>query len=230
MSFLNLVVSKIKKKEYKLDGTIQLQDMMIIVFIRLMALIRANFRLIGVKKASRIIFFKKGISLQAKRKIEFGKAVTVGKEVNINALSKKGVKIGDNVSIGDYSIISCTGILSKVGVGFSIGKNSSFGEFCYFGSAGGITIGENVIMGQSIRFHSENHLFDRTDILIKDQGVSNKGIKVGDNCWIGAGAVFLDGISIGDGCVIGANSLLNKDIPPNSVVVGNPAKIIKKRE
>ena len=93
-----------------------------------------------------------------------------------------------------------------------------------------IEIGRDVIMGQNVRFHSENHNFDDIEVPIRFQGVTNKGIKIGNNCWIGSGVVFLDGINVGDGCVIGANTLVNKDIPDNVIAVGNPARIIKYRD
>lgn len=229
MKMLNFLISKIKKRDYELDSNIRFIDIFFIVLNRLCGIIRANIFLLGSKKNSRILFLDKGVSIQARRKIVFGKGIRLGKSVKINAISKDGVTIGDNVNIGDYSIISCTGILSKIGIGFSIGKNSGCGEFSYFGSAGGITIGNNVIMGQNVRFHSENHIFNQTDIPIREQGVTNKGIIIGNDCWIGAGAVFLDGVVVGDGCVIGANSVVNKNIPANSIAVGNPAKIVKMR-
>ena len=80
-----------------------------------------------------------------------------------------------------------------------------------------------------MRFHASNPKFDNLDEPIKNQGVECRGIYVGNNCWIGAGAVLLDGVTVGDGCVIGANAVVTKDIPDNSVVVGSPAKIIRKR-
>jgi acetyltransferase-like isoleucine patch superfamily enzyme len=61
------------------------------------------------------------------------------------------------------------------------------------------------------------------------QGVTHKGILIDEDCWIGAGTVFLDGVRVGKGCVIGANTIVNKDIPAYSVAVGNPVKIIKNR-
>ena len=61
-------------------------------------------------------------------------------------------------------------------------------------------------MGQNIRFHSENHNYKDINIPIRMQGVTNKGIKIGNDCWIGAGVVFLDGVVVGNGCVIGANN------------------------
>ncbi|WGX75703.1 acyltransferase [Paraclostridium bifermentans] len=83
-------------------------------------------------------------------------------------------------------------------------------------------------MGQNIRFHSENHNYSDINMPIRAQGVTNKGIKIGNDCWIGAGAVFLDGAELGDGCVVASNSVVNKRIDNNSIIAGMPAKIIKK--
>ena len=57
----------------------------------------------------------------------------------------------------------------------------------------------------------------------------HKGIKIGNNCWIGAGAVFLDGAELGDGCVVGANTVITKKFEKNSVIVGIPGKVAKIR-
>lgn len=143
---------------------------------------------------------------------------------------KSGVILGDHVVLGRNTRIECTGSLQHVGIGIKIGNDTSFGSDCYFGAAGGIEVGSNVVAGQYIRFHSENHNYDDLDVLIKDQGVSHKGIRVGSNCWIGAGAVFIDGAELCDGCVVAANAVITKKFPPNSVVGGVPAKIIKMRE
>ncbi len=56
-----------------------------------------------------------------------------------------------------------------------------------------------------------------------------KGIKIGNNCRIGAGVVFLDGAELGDGCVVAANAVVTKKFPDNSVIGGMPAKLIKER-
>lgn len=176
-----------------------------------------------------MLFIGRRVILKNKNAIELGNGVTLGNYVSLDGLSKEGLKIGNNVNIGSYTIIACSGSLKHLGKGMTIGDNSGIGDFSFFGAAGGIRIGKNVIMGQNVRFHSENHNFDRLDIPIKEQGVTNKGIIVGDDCWIGSGAVFLDGVKVGEGSVIGANTLVNKDIPPFSVAVGNPVKIVKNR-
>ena len=53
-------------------------------------------------------------------------------------------------------------------------------------------------------------------------------IKIGNGCWLGGGVIILPGVTIGDGCVIGGGSVVTKDIPPNSLAVGNPCRVIRK--
>ena len=66
-------------------------------------------------------------------------------------------------------------------------------------------------------------------MLIREQGVTHKGIKIGNNCWIGAGAVFLDGAEIGDGCVVAANAVVTKKFLSNVVLAGMPAQVVKRK-
>lgn len=229
MSLINKLISIIKKHDYVIDENIKLSSFIVIVLIRSIELIRGTIKCLFIGSKGRITFIGKKVKLVHSSQIKLGSSVTISNYAEIDALSIKGVSLGDNVKIGDYTIIRCTGSLKKIGQGFKMGNNCGTGDFCFFGAAGGIDIGNNVIMGQNVRFHSENHNFDRTDIPIKEQGVTNIGIIVGDDCWIGSGVVFLDGVKVGNGCVIGANTLVNKDIPEYSIAVGNPVKVVKNR-
>jgi len=229
LSLFNLIISRLKGIEYKLDPIISTSDIFSIVFFRLISLWRGIYRRIGIKKCGKVLFIGKKVKIRHKKAIELGNGVSLEDYVYLDGLSKGGLKIGDNVKIGSYTIIACSGSLKHLGIGIEIGDNSGVGDHCFFGAAGGIKIGNNVIMGQNIRFHSEGHNFDKLDIPIKQQGVTNKGITIGDDCWIGSGAVFLDGVQVGEGCVIGANTLVNKNVPSYSVAVGNPVKIVKSR-
>lgn len=190
--------------------------------------VRGVVRCIGLRSKSKV-FVGKRVALRSKNNISIGKSSRLLDGVYIDALSVDGVTIGEKCVIGRNSRIECTGSLSSIGRGISIGDRSTFGSDCFFGAAGGITIGNDVLAGQNIRFHSENHIFSDSNKLIREQGVTREGIHIGNNCWIGAGAVFLDGSSLGDGCVVAANAVVGKKFPGNVIVGGVPAKVIKER-
>ena len=84
-------------------------------------------------------------------------------------------------------------------------------------------------MGPNVQIFSENHNFNSFDKTIREQGVTKQAVVIGNNCWLGAGCTILSGVTVGDGCVIAAGSIVTKSVPPNSVVAGVPAKVIKNR-
>lgn len=92
-----------------------------------------------------------------------------------------------------------------------------------------ITIGDNALIGPNVVINSGMHNYEKTNILIRDQGHRIQPICIGNDVWIGACAVIMPGVSIGDGSVIGAGSVVTKSIPPYSVAAGVPAKVIKHR-
>ena len=153
--------------------------------------------------------------------------MTIENNVTIDGYAKNKLIFGDNVKIGAYSLVTCTSHLSKYGEGLTIGNNSAFGRFTEFGAAGGIEIGNDVIAGSYISFHSENHNFSDTSKLIREQGVTSKGIKIGNNVWVGAKVTFLDGSKVGDNCVVAAGAVVNGEFPNNVVIGGIPGKILK---
>lgn len=145
---------------------------------------------------------------------------------NSNKIKGNNIILGNHVTFGNHCLI-LSDFSSKSSL--QIGNRFGSGDNNLFGAAGGIKIGDDVIFGQNIRLHAQNHNFDNLLELIVQQGTTEKGIVIGNNCWIGSGAVFLDGVTIGDGCVVGANSVVTKSFPKNSVIAGNPAKIIRQR-
>lgn len=192
-------------------------------------MVRGRLIAFGRKNLDNRIFVGKGVQLIEKKRLTVGAKTKIHDRVKIDALSKEGVVIGQRCVLGRGSCIECTGSLQHVGKGLVIGDGTTFGGDCFFGAAGGIQIGNDVMAGQFVRFHSENHNYKDLDVLIKDQGVTHKGIQIGNNCWIGAGAVFLDGAKLGDGCVVAANAVVTKQFPDNCVIGGVPAKIISTR-
>jgi len=229
MKLVNKLAKLAGKKNFEIDKEINARYLIRICqkyfFMKVRGLIRALF----YKNIKNDIYIGKRVKLICKNKMNFDKKVKIHDNVLIDAMSKDGVIIGENSVIGQNTIIECTGSLKKIGKGLTIGKNTSFSNDCFFGAAGGIEIGNDTIAGQYVRFHSENHNFNDLNILIKNQGETHKGIKVGNNCWIGSGAVFLDGAKIGNGCVVAANAVITKEFPDNVIIGGIPAKIIKNR-
>lgn len=88
-----------------------------------------------------------------------------------------------------------------------------------------MTFGDNVFIAPNCGFYTAGHPIDADE---RNKGLEYaRPITVGDNVWIGAGVTVLPGVTIGDNCVIGAGSVVVKEIPPYSLAVGNPCKIIK---
>ncbi|MBQ2023044.1 MAG: acyltransferase [Lachnospiraceae bacterium] len=110
-----------------------------------------------------------------------------------------------------------------------IGDNSGVGRCCEINN--GVSIGENVMMGPEVVFYTQNHKTNRTDIPMREQGMTEiMPIVIEDDVWIGARVVVLPGCTIGRGSVIGACSVVSKSIPPYSVAVGSPARVVKCRK
>jgi virginiamycin A acetyltransferase len=135
--------------------------------------------------------------------------------------------IGANCVIDDFVKIKHVGGQGDIKIGQHVYINS--GTVIYSGN--GIDIGDNVLIGPNCSFVPVNHNFKDTHIPIRLQGFapSKGGIIIENDVWLGAGVVVLDGTKIGEGSVIGANSLVSSDIPPYSIAVGNPCKIVGKR-
>lgn len=183
----------------------------------------------GIIQTHSKIFLEKKVILKYRKQIHFGKNLRLAENVKLDALSEDGICFGDNCSVGINTRIECTGSFSFLGKGFKCGNNCGLGTDSFYGCAGGIELGDDVIVGNFVSMHSENHNCSDTEIPIRLQGTTHKGIKIGNNVWIGAKVTILDGVHIGNGCVIGAGSVVTKSFPDNSVIVGVPAKIIKER-
>jgi len=228
--FLQKSIRKLKHDpHYTIDPAVPATALLTVLKERGFAFMRGGVRRPFLAENHGAFFVGRRVQILNSRLLHLGGSVTLEDDVKIDALSKNGVHIGRNVSIGRFSVIECTGILRHLGEGFWIGDNSNLGDYNFVGAAGGVRIGCNVLIGQSVRFHSENHVFARKEVLIQEQGVTNKGIEVADDVWLGSGAIILDGVTIGQGAVVAAGSVVTSDVPPYAVVGGAPAKVLKFR-
>jgi serine acetyltransferase len=110
-----------------------------------------------------------------------------------------------------------------------IGEDTSLGPYVCVSGPGAIKIGRDCMIAAHCSIYANNHIFADREIPIRLQGVTCEGIEIGHDCWIGSGARILDGVTIGKGSVIGAGAVVTRDIPPYSIAVGVPAKVIGTR-
>ncbi len=114
---------------------------------------------------------------------------------------------------------------------FDYGVNTFIGNHCFFNygamilDVAPVRIGDFFMAGPNVQFLTPTHPLNPHDR--KDLWEGGQPITIGHNVWAGGGVIFCPGVTVGNNCVIGAGSVVTKDIPANSVAVGNPARVIK---
>jgi maltose O-acetyltransferase len=104
------------------------------------------------------------------------------------------------------------------------GENVYFNVNCVVLDTMKVTIGNNVFFGPNVHIYTATHPLNA---LQRRTVEFSKPVSVGNDCWIGGNSVICPGVTIGHGCTIGAGSVVTKDVPDNSLAVGNPAKVIR---
>jgi len=225
-----IVLSTIRKKNpnFAFDKKVNAGILIQLVLRKVIQRFR-GLRLMLSGKIPDQLFLGRNVRLSYLSNISFGKWVQLEDHVQVSGLCNAKVSFGNNVKIGAYSQVIASTSFNNIGEYIRIGNNVGIGEFAYLGGGGGLEIGDDCIIGQYLSCHPENHNFDDPTELIRLQGVSRQGIKIGANCWIGAKVTILDGVSIGENCVIAAGAVVTKSMPANSVIGGVPAKVLKSR-
>lgn len=158
--------------------------------------------------------------------IEIGDRVSLLKGVQINALGHPNnkVHIKDRVRLErgvDIRSLNDTHII--------IHENAYVGPYVTICGTGDIKIGKNCLIAPHCGIFANNHIFADPTRAIEQQGITRHGIIIEDDCWLGHNVTVLDGVVIGRGSIIGAGSVVNRNIPPFSIAVGTPARIIRNR-
>lgn len=152
------------------------------------------------------VYIFRGVRLDAKghpnNKLHLKNRVAIERNVDIGCMEDTHIQIEEDTFIGPSVCIAGPGDIK-------------IGKHCMIASHSGI--------------YANNHNFDDPKSPIRHQGITRKGIVIEDDCWLGHGVTVLDGVTIGKGSVIGAGAVVTKDIPPFSVAVGTPARVIKSR-
>jgi len=148
-----------------------------------------------------------------------GKGSIIRSRTRIDVFPFNNFQLGDRSLIEDFSTINN-------GVGdVYIGNQSVIGIGCTV--IGPVNIGNHVIMAQNIVLSGLNHGYELIDIPPSEQKTVTSLITISDDVWVGANCVITAGVTIGKHAVIGAGSVVTKNVPPYSVSVGNPARVVK---
>jgi len=115
----------------------------------------------------------------------------------------------------------------RVVIGDNVALNQNV--FIVGGEGKSIKIGNNVLIGPNVVLRSSDHRFTDVDTPIRLQGHNEGEITIEDDVWLGANVVVTKDVRIGHGCVIGAGSIVTRDLPPNSIAVGVPARVVSSR-
>ena len=113
----------------------------------------------------------------------------------------------------------------EFGFNISVGDDFYANFDCIMLDGGGITIGNNVLFGPRVSVYTTNHALDPADRALG--ACIAKPVVIGDNVWVGGGVTINPGVTIGSGSVIGSGSIVTKDVPPNTIAAGVPARILR---
>ena len=143
----------------------------------------------------------------------------------VRVIGGDGISIGNGVILLGDILLAATGGTLKIGDGCAVNLNSVIDA----SQGGKIRIGNKVLIGPNVVLRASDHAHDRTDVPIRDQGHTGGRIHVGDGVWIGAGVVITRNVTVGEHSILAAGAVVNRDVPPFTVVAGVPARIVRNR-
>jgi len=148
----------------------------------------------------------------------------LGRRLEIQISRRGVVRFGRFAWIGDGTKIRCHE--GEV----IIGPKTVLGQECTISAYKHVRIGEQCVIADRAMFIDFDHGMVEVERPIRVQGIYKRDVDIGSNVWIGYGACILRGVKVGDNAVIGTNSVVTRDVPPNAVVGGIPAQIIRMRD
>lgn len=183
----------------------------------------------GMLRFRSYVFLGAGVKLRGKRRIRLAKFSAIGHASAIDGISRHGVQLGAGAKLGRYVTVTGTSSTALMGHGLQLGRNSAIGDFGHVGCAGGVAIGDDVIIGPFVTFHSQEHETGRIDVEIRLQGTRQAAITIGNDVWVGSRVTFLAGSIVGAHSVVAAGAVVRGHFAPYSVIGGVPARVIKQR-
>ena len=151
--------------------------------------------------------------------------VFLGRRTEITCTRGLGhMELGRWVWVGDGNSIRCHEGFLRIGDKVVFGTNDTVTAYL------DVRIGEGTLFADSVYVGDFDHRYEDPDVPIRKQGIVTSPVRVGADCWIGEKATVLRGATVGRGSVIGAHAVVRGEIPPYSVAVGVPARVVKRRK
>lgn len=168
----------------------------------------------------------KGVQCGANTRLARGVDFNLGRgfEQSLRPAASSG-----KIALGESCWIEQGAVLWAFDGSIELGPSVFIGPHAVIYGHGGVTIGERTLVSMHCCIVSSNHGVPAAGVPIRDQPDLLLPAKIGRDCWLGAGAIVLGGVTLGEGCVVGAGSVVTKDLPPNSIAVGTPARVIGQR-
>jgi acetyltransferase-like isoleucine patch superfamily enzyme len=187
--------------------------------------LRGSIYRIFLRNIGTSVKIDQGVELFRTKGIHLEDRVRISRDVRIGCYGRNSQIKLEHDSILDRGVDIKTHWSGKI----QVGARTYIGPYtCLSGDS--IKIGQNCMIASHSGIYANDHVFSDLSRPIKEQGNSYKGITIEDDCWLGSGVRVLDGVTIGKGSVIGAGAVVTKNIPPYSIAVGVPAKVVSKRD
>jgi acetyltransferase-like isoleucine patch superfamily enzyme len=110
-----------------------------------------------------------------------------------------------------------------------VGDRTVFGHHCTIGVVESVTIGRDCLIGELVSIRDHDHGFASSDIPMLDQAPKAAPVVIGDNVWLAGKVTVTGGVTIGDNTIVGANAVVTRDLPPDCIAGGIPARVIRYR-
>ena len=176
-------------------------------------------------RTGRNVTFGVNVTLRHPHKIDIGDDVVIddGCSLDAKGTDNRGIQIGNGVFVGRNTILSC-----KNG-DIVVDDQANIGFNCEIFSASRVRLGKSTLVAAYTYLVGGDHLYDRVDIPVLQQGRTARGIEVDDNVWLGAHVVVADGSRVGRDAIVGAGAVVIGEIPPFHIAAGVPARVLRDR-
>ncbi len=175
-------------------------------------------------KVGKACFIERNVRLEVPSKIFLNDRVFIGESCWISTGSLDG-----KIILGNDSFIAHRCTLTARSGKILIGEHVHIGRNSYISGIGEVEIGKDSMLGPNVTLNSGNHNFTDVNIPMRRQGAQLGKITIENDVWLGANVCVVPGATIGKGAVIGAGAVVTKDVPPYSIAVGVPAKVVRDR-